>query len=69
MDVFSLVAHRYPQAVSVWLARLETIQKANTLAIFNRINRSRISPEARKFAQEIMDINKHRLLSLRKTRP
>lgn len=68
-DVFSLVAHRYPQAASVWLARLETIQKANTLAIFNRINRLRISAEARNFAQEIMDINKHRLLSLRKTRP
>ncbi|EDX78161.1 hypothetical protein MC7420_7899 [Coleofasciculus chthonoplastes PCC 7420] len=63
------MAHRYPQAASVWLARLETIQKANTLAIFNRINRSRISPEAINFAQEILDINKHRLLTLRKTRP
>lgn len=66
-DVFSLIAQRYPEAASVWLARIENISKANILDIFNRINRSRISPEASNFAQSILEINKHRLLSLRGT--
>ena len=66
-DVFSLVANRYPEAACVWLAQLENISKANILEIFNRINRSRISPEASNFAQSILEINKHRLLTLRET--
>jgi len=66
-DAFSLVAQRYPKAASVWLARLENISKANILDIFNRINRSRISPEASNFARAILEINKHRLLTLRET--
>ena len=66
-DVFSLVANRYPKAACVWLAQLENISKANILEIFNRINRSRISPEASNFAQSILEINKHRLLTLRET--
>lgn len=68
-NAFSLVAQRYPNAASVWLGRLENISKANILDIFNRINRSRISPEASNFAQSILEINKHRLLTLRKTLP
>jgi hypothetical protein len=68
-DAFSIVANRYPEAAYVWLARLETISKANILEIFNRINRSRISPDASNFAQEILEINKHRLLTLRETLP
>ena len=68
-DVFSLVAHHHPQAASVWLRQLENISKVNILDIFNRINRSRISPDASNFAQEILEINKHRLLTLRETLP
>jgi hypothetical protein len=68
-DAFSLVAHRYTEAACVWLARLENISKTNILEIFNRINRSRISPDASYFAQEILEINKHRLLTLRETLP
>jgi hypothetical protein len=66
-DLFSFVAHRYPEAAGVWLARLENISKVNILDIFNRINRSRISPDASNFAQEILEINKQRLLTLRET--
>lgn len=62
-DVFSLVAHRYPEAACVWLARLESISKANGLTIFNRISRSRISADAIHFAQELLEINKHKLLT------
>ena len=69
IEVFSLVAHRYPEAACVWLAQLENISKANILDIFNRINRSRISPDASNFAQSILEINFHRLLTLRETLP
>lgn len=68
-DAFSLVAHRYPEAACPWLARLENISKANILEIFNRLNRSRISSDASNFAQEILEINKHRLITLRETLP
>jgi hypothetical protein len=44
---------------------LENISPADILNIFNRINPSRISPEASNFALAILEINKHRLLSLR----
>ncbi len=64
-DVFSLVAHHYPEAACVWLAQLENISNANVLNIFNRINCSRISTNASNFAQKILEINKHRLLSLK----
>ncbi len=67
LDVFSFVAHGYPEAACVWLARLENISKVNILDIFNRINRSRLSSAASRFAQEILEINKHRLLTLRET--
>ncbi|MBR8835345.1 MAG: HipA-like protein [Stigonema ocellatum SAG 48.90 = DSM 106950] len=66
-DAFSLVANRYPKAACVWLAQLENISKANILDIFNRISRSRISPEASNFAQSILELNKYRLLTLRET--
>ncbi len=68
-DTFSQVVHRYPQAASVWLTRLENISEANILDIFNRINCSRISPNASNFAQKILEINKHRILTLWETLP
>jgi hypothetical protein len=66
-DAFSLVARRYPEAASVWLARIENISTANILDIFNRINPARISTAASNFARKILEINQHRLLTLRKT--
>jgi hypothetical protein len=68
-DMFLLIANRYPKAACVWLARLENITEANILDIFNRINSSRISPNASNFARSILKINKCRLLSLRETLP
>ncbi len=65
-DVFHRVAFRYPQAAHIWLARLELISKANTLEIFSRIPRSRISTVAIEFAQKILEFNQNRLLDLRK---
>ena len=59
------MAHRYPEAARLWLVQLENISPADILNIFNRINPSRISPEASNFARTILEINKHRLLTLR----
>ncbi|PAX58306.1 HipA-like protein [Brunnivagina elsteri] len=67
LDAFSLVANRYPKAACVWLARLENITEVNILDIFNRINPTRISPDASNFARSILKINKHKLLNLRET--
>lgn len=44
---------------------LENISPADILNIFNRIARSRISPEASNFARAILEINKDGLLTLR----
>ena len=68
-DVFHRVAFRYPQAAYVWLARLEGISRANTLDIFGRIAKARISTVAIEFAQKILEFNQNRLLDLRKSLP
>lgn len=64
-DMFSRVANRYPRTADVWLATLENISRSNIIDIFNRINSSRISPAASHYAQEILEINKKKLLTLR----
>jgi hypothetical protein len=64
-DVFSQVAHRYPKAADIWLNRLGNISSANTLEIFRRIPSHRLSPIAAGFAQEILELNRNRLLTLR----
>jgi hypothetical protein len=65
-DVFSRLANRYPNAVDVWLAQLENITPSNIIDIFNRINSSRISPVTSNYAQEILEFNKNKLLTLRR---
>jgi len=54
LDVFQRVRSRYPQAANVWLKRLETISRTNTIDIFNRIPKHRISLIAADFAQKIL---------------
>ncbi|MEA5618853.1 HipA-like protein [Cronbergia sp. UHCC 0137] len=66
-DVFHQVALRYPQAAIYWLECLEHISSANTLDIFSRIHKERISTIAIEFAQKILEFNQKRLLDLRKT--
>lgn len=66
-DVFHRVAHRYPQAAHVWLERLESISRTNTLLIFSRINKERISTITVEFAQKILEFNQNRLLKLRES--
>lgn len=68
-DVFHRVAFRYPQAAHIWLAHLERITRANTLDIFRRIDKARISTVAIEFAQNILEFNQNRLLDIRKLLP
>jgi hypothetical protein len=49
----------------VWQERLEAVSAADTLALFERIPRERISEAAIAFAQQILEINQRRLLLLR----
>lgn len=68
-DMFRRVAHCYPEATRIWLERLESVSKANTLEIFTQIPSTRISAIAAKFAQEILELNQHKLLTLREKLP
>lgn len=65
VDAFYLLATRYPQAASIWLTRLENISQANILKIFNSIPHSRISHDANHFSQQILEINRNKLLTLK----
>jgi phosphopantetheinyl transferase (holo-ACP synthase) len=66
-DTFERLYLNYPLPANVWLVKLEAISKANIVDIFHRIGSSRISNTAANFAQEILEINRSRLLNLRKT--
>lgn len=68
-DVFYRVAHRYSEAAQLWLERLESISRTNTMEIFSLIPSNRISSIAAEFAQKILEINQVRLLTLRETLP
>ncbi|MBD2511916.1 MAG: HipA domain-containing protein [Nostoc sp.] len=67
IEVFHRVGQLYPQAAHIWLERLERISRANTLEIFSRINRERISTIAVEFAQKILEFNQNKLLNLRES--
>jgi hypothetical protein len=64
LDVFQAAAQRHPQAARVWQERLEAVSAADTLGLFDRIPRERISEAAIAFAQQILEINQRRLLLL-----
>ncbi len=65
-ELFKELANRYPSITEVWLNRLASISKENINFILQAIPRKRISPIAAKFAQDILEFNQNRLLSLRK---
>jgi hypothetical protein len=63
-EAFCEAALSYPQAAQVWLNCLTRISANETLAIFNRIPRDRISPITIDFSQQILKSNRERLLEL-----
>jgi hypothetical protein len=66
-ELFNELANRYPLTAQVWLNRLAGISMKNINLILQAIPQKRISPIAAKFAQDILEFNQHRLLSLRKS--
>ena len=63
-EAFRSAALYYPQAALIWLNCLARISANDTLAIFNRIPRDRISPITINFYQKILKYNRERLLKL-----
>jgi len=63
-EAFREAALSYPQAAQVWLNYLTRISANDTLAIFNRIPRERISQITIEFSQQLLKFNRERLLEL-----
>jgi hypothetical protein len=64
-DAFRQAAEDNPNAAYTWLDYLAKISTTDTLELFHRIPGERISSTAIDFAQEILKINRIRLLELR----
>jgi hypothetical protein len=64
-EAFSEAAKLYPQAADIWLEHLENILVDDTLKLFERIPKNRISPIAVEFAQNMLMHNRDKLLKFR----
>ena len=65
-DVFAEIAHNYPRSAAIWLDQLAQVPLQEVKALFERIPASRISPLALEFGHRMLEINRSRLLNLRK---
>lgn len=63
LATFHRAANASPRAASVWLSRLRKMTDATTLACLNRVSPQRISTISVRFAQQVLIINKGKLLS------
>jgi len=64
--VIQSAAELRPEAAKVWLEQLAQIDRQQIKEIFDRIPSDRISPGASKFAQELLEHNREKLLNLSK---
>ena len=64
VEAFNQAAQRYPKAASIWLKLLSGIEAEDVQELFRRIPPARISPVAIEFAQQLLTINKGKLLGL-----
>ncbi len=64
IDAFSMAARQRPQAAQVWLARLRGLTQDGVRQVVGGVPASCMSETARRFALQILDINRERLLSL-----
>jgi hypothetical protein len=62
IQAFEIAANLYPDAAQIWRGRLLQID-LDREAIFDRIPVERISPLAAKFAQDLLEANRDRILS------
>ncbi|KPK76189.1 MAG: hypothetical protein AMJ79_07720 [Phycisphaerae bacterium SM23_30] len=68
-DAFYKAACQRPQAAKIWLKHLADISLESIKLLFNRVPEDRITPEAVKFALEMLKINQNRLLDLQEKLP
>jgi hypothetical protein len=61
---FEIAANRYPEAAAIWQERLARIAPERIDEIFDRIPEDRISPIAAKFAKQVIEDVRERVLSL-----
>jgi hypothetical protein len=64
-EVFQQAAQLRPDAAEIWLTQLAKIAPEQIQDIFTNIPSERITPEASKFAQELLKYNQKQLLNLR----
>ena len=64
LEAFEIAASRYPQAAIIWQERLAQITPEQVNEIFNRLPVDRITPLARKFAEQVIRDGREQVLSL-----
>jgi hypothetical protein len=64
-DAFVKAGEKYPSAALTWLSLLEQVSSEDIQKLFDRIPKERITSVASQFAQEILRINRDRLLAIR----
>lgn len=64
IDAFRIAAQWRPDAARTWLQKLEGISSSDVRAIIDRVPREEMSDIAKKFTQQILDLNRQRLLAI-----
>lgn len=66
LEALRLAGERRPDALSTWLAQLETVPEELLFRAVERVPISRLSPLGKRFTCEILRYNRRRILSLRR---
>jgi excisionase family DNA binding protein len=66
LEAFREAAKKRPAAARFWLNKLEAVSLSNTRLIIDRVPKEEMSDISKEFTQKIIDLNKQRLLSLRR---
>jgi excisionase family DNA binding protein len=64
IDAFRIVSQRRPDAAKAWLQKLGRISPSDIKTILDRVPRKVMSDIAKEFAQQILDLNRQRLLAI-----
>ena len=64
IDAFIIAAKRRPDAARIWLQKLEDISSPDVRAIIVRVPHEEMSDIAKGFTQQILDLNRQRLLGI-----
>ena len=66
INAFQLASWHNPQASKIWLEKLENVTISDITEIFERIPEQRISEVSKDFAIRLLEINRQRLLELKR---